>query len=196
MSMYLFFDTETTGLPKKWQIPPERDPDNWPRIVQIAWAVYDESGTEQFCRDFIIRPDGFEIPAEAARVHGISTARALDEGRPILPVLADFARDTGQTSQLVAHNADFDIPVITAECIRYGIAANLRDISTVCTMKSKDVVDHCRIPNPWRSGYKWPKLEELHHVLFGEAFPDAHDAAADVRACSRCFFALKDRGIL
>ncbi|MCX6741278.1 MAG: hypothetical protein NTY61_02675, partial [Candidatus Parcubacteria bacterium] len=36
---YLFFDTETTGLPKNWKAPIE-DLDNWPRIVQIAWAIY------------------------------------------------------------------------------------------------------------------------------------------------------------
>jgi len=34
--MYLFFDTETTGLPKKWKAP-ITDLDNWPRLVQLAY---------------------------------------------------------------------------------------------------------------------------------------------------------------
>jgi len=30
--MYLFFDTETTGLPRNWKAP-VTDLDNWPRMV-------------------------------------------------------------------------------------------------------------------------------------------------------------------
>ena len=96
----------------------------------------------------------------------------------------------------MAHNADFDIPIITAECIRYEIDHSLAETPAFCTMKSKEVIKHCKIPNKWRPGYKWPRLEELHAVLFGEGFEGAHDALADVRACSRCFFALKQQGII
>jgi len=39
--MYLFFDTETTGLPKNWKSPVSYLK-NWPRVVQIAWAQYDQ----------------------------------------------------------------------------------------------------------------------------------------------------------
>ena len=38
--MYLFFDTETTGLPRSWKAP-ITDSNNWPRLVQIAWLVFD-----------------------------------------------------------------------------------------------------------------------------------------------------------
>lgn len=41
--MYLFFDTETTGLPKNYKAPAS-DSDNWPRLVQIAWSIYDAEG--------------------------------------------------------------------------------------------------------------------------------------------------------
>ena len=41
--MYLIFDTETTGLPKKWSSP-LTDFDNWPRAIQVAWQVHDLSG--------------------------------------------------------------------------------------------------------------------------------------------------------
>ena len=37
---YLFIDTETTGLPKEYDAP-YTDIDNWPRLVQLAWIVYD-----------------------------------------------------------------------------------------------------------------------------------------------------------
>ncbi|MFR6285749.1 MAG: hypothetical protein ACLUN1_18295 [Odoribacter splanchnicus] len=41
--MYLFFDTETTGLPKQWNAP-VTDLENWPRLVQLAWIMYDDRG--------------------------------------------------------------------------------------------------------------------------------------------------------
>ncbi len=33
--MYLFFDTETTGLPRNWHAPAS-DLANWPRLIQLA----------------------------------------------------------------------------------------------------------------------------------------------------------------
>ena len=47
--MYLFFDTETTGLPKRWNAP-VTEVDNWPRLVQLAWISCDEQGNRLACR--------------------------------------------------------------------------------------------------------------------------------------------------
>ena len=41
--MYLFFDTETTGLPKRWNAP-VTDLENWPRSFAGAWD-HDFGGT-------------------------------------------------------------------------------------------------------------------------------------------------------
>ena len=35
MKNYLFFDTETTGLPRNYKAP-SSDTRNWPRLVQLA----------------------------------------------------------------------------------------------------------------------------------------------------------------
>ena len=50
--MYVFFDTETTGLPNDYDAPAS-DTDNWPRIVQLAWALTDKSGNEVRAQSFI-----------------------------------------------------------------------------------------------------------------------------------------------
>jgi len=71
--MYLFFDTETTGLPRNWKAP-VTDLKNWPRLVQLAFLVYDEKGTQISAGDFIIKPEGFKIPADVSLIHGISQA--------------------------------------------------------------------------------------------------------------------------
>ncbi len=47
-----------------------------------------------------------------------------------------------------------------------------------------------------QAGYKRPKLEELHLLLFDEDFDNAHDALADTEACMRCFFELVERGVI
>ena len=70
--MYLIFDTETTGLPRRWDAP-LTDSDNWPRAVQIAWQLHDEWGELIEHQDFLIKPDGFDVPYDAEKVHGIST---------------------------------------------------------------------------------------------------------------------------
>lgn len=83
---YLFFDTETTGLPRNYRTP-ITDFNNWPGVVQLAYFIYDEDGSELEACDLTIRPDGFTIPLDTSRVHGITMERALVEGRDIIDVL-------------------------------------------------------------------------------------------------------------
>jgi len=78
--MYLFLDTETTGLPRSWNAPIEFVA-NWPRVVEIAWLTFDENGKEKDKKSFIIKPDGFKIPDEAAMIHGITTDLQCSQGR-------------------------------------------------------------------------------------------------------------------
>ncbi len=47
--MYLFFDTETTGIPKNRKAPIS-DSTNWPRLVQLAWLITDEKAPNRRVR--------------------------------------------------------------------------------------------------------------------------------------------------
>ena len=71
--MYIIFDTETTGLPRNWNAP-ITDTDNWPRVIQIAWQLHNDMGELIESKDFLITPEGFDIPYDAEQIHGISTA--------------------------------------------------------------------------------------------------------------------------
>ena len=42
-AMYIFFDTETADLPRRWDAP-AADIRNWPRVVQLAWIACDSKG--------------------------------------------------------------------------------------------------------------------------------------------------------
>jgi len=192
--MYLFFDVETNGLPKRYNAPID-DVDNWPRVVQIAFSRYSEDGDEVSSYGAIVYPDDFEIPQETVDVHGITKERALNEGISGNEVFTAFTNEALKSKYLVAHNFDFDYPTVSAEIVRYGLKNEINGKESICTMKPRAVKEFCALPGRF-GDYKWPKLTELHEKLFGEPFEDAHDALVDVNACARCFFELKKRGIL
>ena len=62
---YLFFDTETTGVPRNYKAP-SSDTRNWPRLVQLAWILTEADGRRIHQSNLIVNPDGFVIPADAA----------------------------------------------------------------------------------------------------------------------------------
>lgn len=189
--MYLFFDTETTGLPRNWNAPVS-DLDNWPRLVQIAWLQYDSKGRKVLEQDYIIRPEGFTIPPDASRVHGISTEQAVREGADLRDVLKEFSGLIDEAKFLVAHNIGFDEKIVGAEFLRKEVKNSLFKIDKFCTMKAS--TSYCELPGNY--GYKWPKLSELHFKLFNSGFEEAHNAAVDIEACAKCFWELKQRGII
>lgn len=189
--MLLFFDTETSGLPRRRHAAAS-DLDNWPRIVQIAWLLTDANGRRLQAAEAIIRPQGFVIPDDAARVHGITTERALSEGQPLAEVLQQFLAALRQADTLIAHNIAFDRPVLSAELLRCGLPSPLETYPSICTMVAS--TELCAIPGHY--GPKWPKLEELHQHLFQQPMTAAHQALADVNATARCFFALQRQGVI
>lgn len=189
--MYLFFDTETTGLPKSWKAP-VTDLDNWPRMIQLAYLLADADGNKLAAGDDIIKPVGFTIPDDAAKIHGISTERALKEGRDLRVVLTEFRQALGLTECLVAHNISFDEKILGAEFLRNNMPDVIPSKKRICTMNSSTA--YCAIPGPY--GNKWPKLAELHQKLFQAGFDGAHNAAADIAATAKCFWELKRLGVI
>jgi len=188
--MYLFFDTETTGLPQNFRAPVS-DTNNWPRLVQLSWAWFDEEGKAWDRYDYIVKPDGFIIPPESTKIHRITQEQALAEGRNLTEVLSEFNGQVARAKAIVGHNIDFDDKIIGAEMYRCQFINYLEAAVKICTMKAS--VDICRISNG-RGGYKWPNLGELHRFLFNKDFDDAHNAMIDVLACARCFYEIRRRG--
>lgn len=189
--MYLIFDTETTGLPKNWRAP-LTDLKNWPRIVQIAWEMYDAERKLVDSQNLIVKPIGFSIPKEASDIHGISQERAMEEGVPIADALALFQNAIQNSQAIIAHNLDYDQTVVSAEFLRLKKAIPFTRKKLICT--KEEATEFCRLPGKY--GFKWPTLAELYDILFDEDFEGAHDALVDVRATSRCFFALVDGKII
>lgn len=189
--MILFFDTETTGLPRNWKAP-VNDLSNWPRLVQLAWLEYDQRGELIESKNFIIQPEGYVIPSRSSDIHGITHSRAVRKGVPLSPVLQDFNKAVARSELLVAHNMSFDEKIVGAELLRTGIATPLFRKERFCTMKATTAF--CAIPGKY--GYKWPTLSELHIKLFDHDFDEAHNAAMDIEATARCFWELHRNSVI
>jgi DNA polymerase III epsilon subunit-like protein len=188
----LFFDCETTGLPRSRHFSTEAV-DDWPRLVQIAWARYDARGKAEDARCHIVRPEGFKIPAEATRIHGITHARARRVGKHLEKVLDEFLEALDLTGTiLVAHNLSYDRSVVGAELVRMRKPLGFLELPGICTMK--ETTELCQLPRFGGFGYKWPTLDELHYYCFGHSYEGAHDAARDLEACVRSFFKLLEAG--
>ncbi|MGO3156320.1 MAG: DNA polymerase III subunit alpha [Mesonia sp.] len=186
--MFLIFDTETTGLPKRWGAP-ITDSDNWPRAIQIAWQLHDEMGNLVESEDFLIRPDGFNIPYDAEKIHGISTELAQEEGISLKEGLARFNSALAKTKFVVGQNVGFDLNIMGAEFYREGVESSLTELPVLDTC-TEITAKLCQIPGGRGGKFKLPTLTELHEHLFNQPFAEAHNATADVEATTRCFLEL------
>lgn len=183
----LIFDAETTGLPAKgakW----ENDFADFPNLVSLSWIF---QGVE---KNYIIYPDGWDIPADATEIHGITTQYAIEHGTKIDVVLADFAEDILRAALVAAHNIYFDSSMVKSNVLKhlgkefydeYRIEEGLHKGKRVDTMMKTIKFVAAPFANG-RGGNKFPTLEELYNKLFpGETFK-AHDSLEDCRALQRC----------
>jgi DNA polymerase-3 subunit alpha len=191
--MYLIFDTETTGLPKRWKAP-ITDSDNWPRCVQIAWQLHDAMGQCIEHQDYLIRPDGFNIPYDAEQIHGISTALATKEGEALAVVLEKFNTALAKAKFVVGQNVGFDLNIMGCEYHRLQVQTPLNGMPVLDTC-TETTANLCKLPGGRGGKFKLPTLTELHQKLFDTPFAEAHNATADVEATTRCFLELLRQGI-
>ncbi len=184
--MFLVFDTETTGLPKKFKAP-LTDFDNWPRMVQLAWQCHDVEGKLLYAKNHVIKPDGFTIPDDVVSVHGISNEIANEKGVDLKKALDDFIGDVKNAKFIIGHNVEFDINIVGCELLRSDMEETLTTHPSLCT--KDESTEFCGLKN--KSGsVKPPTLTELHIKLFNQPFAEAHNAAADVEYTTRCFLEL------
>ena len=188
----VFFDTETTGLPRDYNAPSSKL-DNWPRLVQLAWIVSDYDGNVISSENHIIIPNGFEIPSSSAAIHGITTSIAKSKGEKLIDVIDKFLGVLQNATAIAGHNISFDQHIVEAEILRCGRSNILKDMPSYCTMKLS--ANYCNILNSNKE-VKWPTLQELYYKLYREKFEGTHNAMADIKATHRCFFTLVKLGVI
>lgn len=192
---FLIFDTETTGLPKRYNAR-WNDFNNWPRMTQFAFLLMNQNGQELDKFEGLIKPEGWTIPKEQFFIdNNMTTERCEKYGIPIFEALRHFQSALKRCDYKVAHNISFDNAIVGSEIMRANITHELFQFKRgICTMSKTTA--YCNIPFPNGRGTKWPKLEELHHKLFEVGFDGAHDALEDVRATGRCLIECINREII
>ena len=73
---YIFFDTETTGLPVDKAKSAIEYRNNWPDIVSISWIVAVD-GVFIKKETYIVKPEHWTIPDDSIKIHGITQYAAM-----------------------------------------------------------------------------------------------------------------------
>lgn len=190
----LFFDTETTGLPKDRNKSASEGPNNWPEPVSISWAVTDGPKIIR-AKSYLIKPQGWQIPADSIKIHGITQQMAEADGIELRYVMKEFIRDLLQVDIIIAHNIEFDKNVISAAALYHcpEDVALKWPAHEFCTCENSRAI--CKLPTfkPTRSGiYKAPKLTELYVHAFKTPPPEIflHTSLGDVLVLVATFFRL------
>lgn len=194
--MYLIIDTETTGLPKRNDsIINDNNIHIWPRIVQFSWQIHDKFGNLVDFKNFIIKPNNFDIPFNAFKIHGITNDIAEKYGHDLSYVLFKFKPILKKYKYIIGHNLIFDLKVIESEFIRHNISFSVKGKKKIDTKIVS--TNYCKIPiSIERKKFKWPTLSELYNKLFGEKINNIHNSEYDVKATARCFLELLRIGVI
>jgi len=189
--MYLFINTETSGLPRNWKAP-MHELSAWPRLVQIAWQYYDENGEQLDSKNYLIKPDRFTIPRGISRMHGITTEMAQENGVDLPDVLQELNDVVEKTYYVVAFNMTLVDNVVGAEFIRKKIHNKILSREKIYLMEK--TIKFCEIIGPY--GYRRPKLYELYYKVFDNKLSEIHNIDTDLDATVQCFFELKKQSII
>jgi DNA polymerase III epsilon subunit-like protein len=185
----LVFDTETTGKPPKVPVLKETV-GLWPYIVQLSFLLFDTETYKYQQFDHVIKvPDEIEIVQEVVAIHGITKGRNRKIGYSFTDIYKIFEVCEQSCDLIVAHNANFDLNMLRAECLRNAIPFTVTR-PTYCTMWATTRMCKLHKPsniNPLSKDYKWPSLKELHFFLFQEEATGLHNSLIDVIVCLRCY---------
>ncbi|MFJ7264175.1 3'-5' exonuclease [Streptomyces globosus] len=164
------FDLETTGTE-----PGES------RIVTAA--VVEVRAGEVLGRRCWLADPGIPIPQQAAAIHGISTERAVAEGRPAREVAEEVAEALvghwRRGAVVVAYNAAFDLTLLSAELARYGLPSLAERLGGPATGPVVDPLTIDRAVDRYRRG---KRTLEAACAVYGVVLDRAHDAGADALA--------------
>lgn len=169
------FDLETTG------VAPECD-----RIVSAAVHL-SGGGRPPLSYTWLVDP-GIEIPAEAAAVHGITTARARacgdGPGAVVEALTTLLAAKVRAGVPIVAFNARFDLTVLDREARRHGVVPLTSRVGGVAGTAELLVVDPSVLDRHLDTEREGPRSLGATCAHYGVVLATPHDADADARAAA------------
>lgn len=184
---YFIIDLETTGLPKtkgwnNYYSYTEYDKYDSCRAVEIAWIILDTKLQKVIERQYIIKPNGFNIPN--SNFHTVTEERAQKEGlefEEILKILYDDIKDCGT---FLSYNVLFDLNILLSEINRINNSELLNKINN---MKKECILVMCADYLDVNS----LKLVDSYKRILGKTLEDAHQALPDTKAACELFTKIK-----
>ena len=187
---YIFFDTETTGLPVDKAKSSIEYRNNWPDIVSISWIVSID-GIFSKKETYIVKPEHWIIPEDSVKIHGITHQNAMARGIALKRVMDAFKADLMGCDVIVAHNLDFDMNVVF-NAFLWRLHEDPRSWwpkVRICTMRL--AINELKIPSKYptvSNPYKFPSLNELYVATFNQPAPGgAHSADRDTEVLFTIF---------
>lgn len=186
MKRVAVFDLETTGIDVETA-----------RIVTAFFGVLDAEGNVIEAHNWMVKPDGYEIPEEATAVHGVSTEQALAEGENLDEVLFQIidcltAASEDERIPVAGHNLAYDFTVLDREIDRQSLAQGMDFwLDGVVVLDSLVIDKHI---DPYRKGKRTLITAAAHYgVELSEE--EAHGAQADAIASGRIIQAMLRQGL-
>lgn len=176
------FDLETTS-----PLPEEA------RIVTASLAFVG-GGLETEVHTWLTDP-GVEIPEEASAIHGVTTEKAQEEGRPydvVLDEVCDGLRTAvNECTVLVVFNARYDCTVIDREHRRAFGSGGLAELFGPGALPVFDPFVTDKQLDRYRRGKRTLETQCEH---WGVKLDGAHDAEFDAVAAARIAYRMGTRG--
>ena len=165
MRTAIIFDTETTGLP----LPGKASLDKQPKIIELGALLVGKDGPLGELSQLIDPRQ--PLDAKITEITGIKGEDLV--GMPtfieFLPKLIEFF--TPQADYLIAHNANFDVSLLTFDLQRADAKEFPWPKETICTVQEFT-------PEFGRR----PRLIELYEVKLGKPLAQTHRALDDCKA--------------
>lgn len=185
---WCIFDTETSGL---FDFRQPADAPGQPRLAQFSAILIGDDLAETDRINLYVRPDGWEMTAEAQAVHGLSTEFLKREGAPVDYVLGIYANLIDGGYIMAAYNAQYDLKVMRGEMRRAERPDLFEETPNTCLMRAAMKLGIKKAGG----GRGWPKLSDVA-THFAFPIPNPHDAMGDAAAAARLFRVLHARGAL
>ncbi len=160
----VFLDFETTGL----EIGRNS-------IIEIGAVKIDEEGCEHIFQTFVQPSE--PVDEKITKITGITPEMLVEA--PDLKTSTQKLLEFIDTSVIIAHNAEFDIPWMVTSAIRHALP--LKQNLTVCTLKWAKLLNE-----PFGSLSTLTKKYQIHHA-------NAHRALADAMATKELYLIFQNK---
>lgn len=189
--MKLFFDLETTGLPKQksfdeFYSPEELDKYDLSRIIEIGIIVIKNNKIYKTYTSIVKPNDFISLNPKITEITGITDKDILNEGKDFKVVLDEIKPLLIEASVINSYNINFDVNILLSEIFR------VNDIEFLEYMKTKKTECTMQLASKYFNKNHYIKLEKVYKTLFKENPKQDHRAFGDTILCKEVYYKMKE----